>query len=227
MRENIGSVTPPRTSNKPQLKTSSYALIVFLSGTRLSFIPAPRYSFSCSVTCNGETNALFIPPVGDTNTSFPVTWHRGNRKLGQMGDWLEQLMQTLKLAPTKHSLFVKKRWNIQRKLWCTDVYVPDSWCLGNKVKESETGGRGERLQLLTWCFWMFPTHRQINSTLKTFIGSDVKCFLFKLCHVWHFSNTQLKKWEQICVCLGARHRLVAYVRCLFMHEWFKGQHEVV
>lgn len=176
MRENTGSVTPPRTSNKPQLKTCSYALIVFLSGTRLSFIPAPRYSFSCSVTCNGETNALFIPPVGDTNTSFPVTWHRGNRKLGQMGDWLEQLMQTLKLAPTKHSLFVKKRWNTQRKLWCTNVCVPDSWCLGNKVKESETGGWGERLQLLTWCFWMFPTHRQINSTLKTFIGSDVKCF---------------------------------------------------
>lgn len=135
MRENTGSVTPPRTSNKPQLKTCSYALIVFLSGTRLSFIPAPRYSFSCSVTCNGETNALFIPPVGDTNTSFPVTWHRGNRKLGQMGDWLEQLMQTLKLAPTKHSLFVKKRWNTQRKLWCTNVCVPDSWCLGNKVKE--------------------------------------------------------------------------------------------
>lgn len=83
VRENSGSVTLPRSSKKPQLQTSSYALVVFLGC--LSFQPHVTPSAAPSPTTVKQMPFSY-PPVADTNTSFPVTWHRGNRKLGQMGD---------------------------------------------------------------------------------------------------------------------------------------------
>lgn len=47
--------------------------------------PALWASLCYSVTYSGETNALFLPPSGHTNTSFPVAWLWGSHKLGQMG----------------------------------------------------------------------------------------------------------------------------------------------
>lgn len=47
------------------------------------FLPSVILSAALSPTAVKQM-PLFIPPLGDTNTSFPVAWHRGNHKLGQM-----------------------------------------------------------------------------------------------------------------------------------------------
>lgn len=105
---------------------NSVSLVISLDNS-LFFISA--LIFSCALLSSGIPSTmlsptavkqmpLFIPPSGDRNTSFPVAWHWGNHKLGQMGVWLEQLMQTLKTqGPNKTSFVFGKWWSIQWKLF--------------------------------------------------------------------------------------------------------------
>lgn len=83
----LGEFTSPiAPSHQPILHLISHFLVRSPSFILFLLSDFPSAAF---VTYSGETNALFIPPSGDRNTSFPVAWHWGGgglqHKLGQMG----------------------------------------------------------------------------------------------------------------------------------------------
>lgn len=91
-KKNAGPVTPPRAIYKPFWVESgeftsaiapSHQPILYLISHFLMSSPSfilfllSVFPSAVFVTYSGETNALFIPPSGDRNTSFPVAWHGG------------------------------------------------------------------------------------------------------------------------------------------------------
>lgn len=62
--------------SQPLLHLLSHFLVCSLSFILFLLSGFPSAVF---VTYSSETNALFIPPPGCRNTSFPVAWYRGAR----------------------------------------------------------------------------------------------------------------------------------------------------